>query len=701
MIPEHYLEKVYAGLLGLNIGIRLGAPVEPPAWTFERIEKIYGEISGYIKPYKNFAADDDMNGPYYFLRALDDDAHDRDITADDVGRAWLNYAREGVGMFWWGGEGVSTEHTAFLNLKKGMSAPLSGSIEANGQIMAEQIGGQIFIDTWGLVLPGDYFRAADFGGRAASVSHDGNGVYGARFMTACISKAFVAKSVEEIIEAGLETIPASCTYAQVVRAVVDFHKQNPDDFRKCMTYLIENWGYDKYLGVCHIIPNAGVCILSLLYGGGDLSRTVEIATMCGWDTDCNAGNVGTIAGVFQGLSGVEDKYRSPINDSVVLSGISGYLNILDLPTYAKEVAMHGYRLAGKICPSSIDMSDKRGEIHFDFELEGSTHNFRLSNPNKFTVKNLEGYSQNGSRTLEVMFDRLTEGDSGCVFYKPFYRRHDFNDERYKPTFAPTVYSGQRVEMGLYLDQWDGPVIDVKSYVRKTHSQEIVVIDSHDLNNNAHQKIAFDIPCLDGDLADEVGLIISSDAERSNRALGRLMIDTFDVTGNAHYSVDFAKQSEEFLSITPFAMNGGQWELSEAALLSENTEETVALTGNYYGRNMRVRSEVKPEQGKSHLVGLRAQGIQRGYFAGLSQEGEAAIYLYDFGLKKLDAKAFEWHCGKTYAVEVKAEGSKIDLIIDGALIVSAEDETFDYGMAGFGNFELGRRVYKSFEVDVFE
>src|SRR5690349_6425396 len=143
MIPANYLEKLYAGYLGMNIGIRLGAPVEPTIWTYERIHSTYGEITDYVKEYKNFAADDDANGPFYFLRALYDDAIDRDITPNDVARTWLNYAREGKGMFWWGGYGISTEHTAYVNLKNGIPAPQSGSIEQNGEIIAEQIGGQI------------------------------------------------------------------------------------------------------------------------------------------------------------------------------------------------------------------------------------------------------------------------------------------------------------------------------------------------------------------------------------------------------------------------------------------------------------------------------------------------------------------------------------------------------------------------------
>mgnify|MGYP005846652385 CR=1 FL=1 len=175
---KDYLEKVYSGFLGMNVGIRLGAPVEPTIWTYQRILDTYGDIHDYVKEFKNFAADDDANGPVFFLRALLDDAVDRPLEPQDVARAWLNYAREGVGMFWWGGYGISTEHTAYLNLKNGIPAPQSGSIRQNGKTMAEQIGGQIFIDTWGLVNPGAPQRAADYGQTAASVSHDGNGVYG-------------------------------------------------------------------------------------------------------------------------------------------------------------------------------------------------------------------------------------------------------------------------------------------------------------------------------------------------------------------------------------------------------------------------------------------------------------------------------------------------------------------------------------------
>ncbi|MDP3178060.1 MAG: ADP-ribosylglycohydrolase family protein, partial [Spirochaetaceae bacterium] len=362
-IPSDYLERVYAGFLGKNVGIRLGAPVEPAIWTYERIREIYGDVKGYLKGYRNFAADDDANGPAYFIRPLVDGDPARPLQAADVARAWLDYAREGKGMFWWGGYGVSTEHTAYLNLKAGIPAPESGSIARNGATVAEQIGGQIFVDTWGLVWPSRPADAARYAATAASVSHDGEALNGARFVAACIAAAFdrPAGGMDAVVEAGLGQIPVGSTYERVARAVIAFRRSHPSDWRECQEYLLSEWGYDRYPGLCHVIPNAGVCVLSLLYGSGDFARTVEIATMCGWDTDCNAGNVGTVAGVLYGLDAIPARYRDPINDGIVLSGLPGSLNVLDIPTFSRVLASIGYRLVGESVPSAIAGALERGD----------------------------------------------------------------------------------------------------------------------------------------------------------------------------------------------------------------------------------------------------------------------------------------------------------------------------------------------------
>ena len=53
---------------------------------------IYGEVTGYPVSYKNFAADDDSNGPLFFIRALEDCKDLSAFSASDVADALLNYA---------------------------------------------------------------------------------------------------------------------------------------------------------------------------------------------------------------------------------------------------------------------------------------------------------------------------------------------------------------------------------------------------------------------------------------------------------------------------------------------------------------------------------------------------------------------------------------------------------------------------------
>ncbi len=75
-MKKEYIEKIYAGWLAKVIGVRYGAPVE--SWTYEKIKKFYGTLDDYPQDYKLFAADDDTNGPLFFLRGLEDSGHYKD-----------------------------------------------------------------------------------------------------------------------------------------------------------------------------------------------------------------------------------------------------------------------------------------------------------------------------------------------------------------------------------------------------------------------------------------------------------------------------------------------------------------------------------------------------------------------------------------------------------------------------------------------
>ncbi len=190
-LPPDYDERVYAGWLGKCIGVRFGAPLEN--WTYEDIRDNLGEVTAYLREDagKIFKPDDDTSVPMILIRALEGLKPGEPLTPQHVADALLNGIGDGHGSFWWGGYGVSTEHTAYMNLAAGIPAPQSGSIAQNGAALAEQIGGQIFSDIWGLVAPNDPARAAGMAAVASSVTHDGEGINGGRFIAALVSAAFL------------------------------------------------------------------------------------------------------------------------------------------------------------------------------------------------------------------------------------------------------------------------------------------------------------------------------------------------------------------------------------------------------------------------------------------------------------------------------------------------------------------------------
>ena len=697
------LEKLYAGLIGMDAGMRLGAPVENPFWTYERLQSYYGDIRGYLREQRYYTADDDVNGPLIFVRALADNAMPETLTSEAVGETWLNYTRRGMGMFWWGGEDVSTEHRAYMNLRRGVKAPRSGSIGENGKTAAEQIGGQIFADAWGLICPGDPAHASALAAAAASVSHDGSGVDGARFMAACIAAAYTASSLDEVLDTGLRFLPEKSDYRRVVETVRAYHSAHPAeaDFRACRAMIAREFREEAYPGGYHIVPNAGICILAMLYGKGDLGRSIEISVMCGYDTDCNASNIGTILGVLGGLDGVPERYRRPINDLVTLSSVSGYLNLVDLSDKAKELGALSCRMYGGALPNGV-VCPKPGELRLDFPFPGSTHGLELSDKAEHMLRIVSGKAHSGMYCAELMTDGKCAGPVDLSF-KAMLTRPDLHEERYDPVFAAKVSPGQRVSVWMRSEQIAPAAVTVTPFVRRAMTGERVCMPAAVLPEGEWTEIAFTVPDLGGDAVHDVGWTIAVQPDVAPWVMGRVYVDEITVTGAMDYTVDFSLQREEFSQLTPFSFNdcAGKREADAMRLTAEALpymSGAQAYTGNYYLRDTAVAASVTVESGGSGLVLLHGQGTRRYYALGFSAPGECAALRYEDGtVIKLAAVPFAWQPGREYALRAEAKGDTLTLSVDGTPVLEAHDGRYSYGMSGLGFTGAGTALWRNLHI----
>lgn len=716
LIKEEYIEKIYAGWLGKIIGIRMGAPVE--GFSYEQIKNIYGELDGYPIDYrgKEFAADDDSNGPLFFLCALEDSGKGTEIEAQDVAEALLNYAPFEHGFFWWGGYGVSTEHTAYLNLRNGITAPRSGSIEQNGHVAAEQIGGQIFIDTWGLVTPGNPDLAAKLAQKAASVTHDRNGIYGGIFVAVCISYAFVEKDIFKIIEKALSYLPADCEYVRVVRAVMNYFESygTNGDWEACYRYIFEHYGYDKYQGVCHIIPNIAVMILALLYGKGDFDDTLNICNRCGWDTDCNVGNLGTIMGVRGGLDAIDyEKWRRPIHDFLVCSSVVGSLNIMDIPYAASYIAKQAAALQQLelLEPYRTIFEERIDSCHFEYS--GSTHAIRVRSEHlhasdiypdlEYTLQNTTESAASGIRSLKVTANIMQGGENLYVYKKTYYGPEDFHDSRYDPAFSPVAYPGQTVHVSAMLPEYGNEIL-VSAYAKEQHTQNIYYGEKRSLSKGKWEQLSCQLPALDGGLIEEIGICIHVKGNRGKGTTVVCLMDDLYVDGNPCYGICMEKEKEELWTIvhreiSQFTRLKGLFYLENNMLHLSCGDFGEVYTGKYNWDDYQVEYVVIPVVGEKLLMNVRVQGAGRCYAAALLPDNKIGILKKENDYRILATTEFMWRHGNEYKITIHAKHDTISVEVDGQELLSACDVDRPYlqGSIGLGVLEGSHLACKHISV----
>lgn len=155
-----------------------------------------------------------------------------------------------------------------------------------------------------------------------------------------------------------------------------------------------------------------------------------IVNTCGWDTDCNSGNLGCLLGLRGGLPALDQAahdWRGPVADRIVMPTADGGRTVTDAAREAMAVINAGRAMAGH-----EPLAPKDG-ARFPFVLPGSRHAFELCD---------------GDGTLETATAgglRIVSGGGASEVTTPtFLGVADFATVGYHLLASPTLYPGQTV-----------------------------------------------------------------------------------------------------------------------------------------------------------------------------------------------------------------------------------------------------------------
>jgi hypothetical protein len=290
MTRADLVDKIRGGWVAKAYGVSFGGPTE-----FQSIGQIIdGPLALNQAMLKRLPGQDDMYVNMALLKAIAD--HGLDATAADFAHEFA------FGDFpLWHANGQGRQ-----NLLAGIPPDVSGHPRYNPH--ADDIDFQIECDFIGLVCPGLPQEAHKISDRAGHLMNWGDGVYGGIFVTAMYAAAFIETDVQEIVKSGLAMLPPESRYARIVSDVIAWHKKYPNDWKKTWQ-LVEDkynddmcpWGVESKFNIQASV-NGAYITMGLLYGNGDLEKTVEISTRCGQDSDCNPANSGGIVGVMLGFN---------------------------------------------------------------------------------------------------------------------------------------------------------------------------------------------------------------------------------------------------------------------------------------------------------------------------------------------------------------------------------------------------------------
>ena len=153
-------------------------------------------------------------------------------TSDDYAKVF----RESSFMLW------HANGQARQNLREGIPARLAGHPYYSPH--ADDIDFQIECDFIGLVCPGLPVAASQIADQVGHVMNYGDEYYAGVFLASLYAASFVETDRVRIIEMAMQTIPHDCDYAAMLRDLLTWYAEAPDNWRVTWQKIEDKWNAD-------------------------------------------------------------------------------------------------------------------------------------------------------------------------------------------------------------------------------------------------------------------------------------------------------------------------------------------------------------------------------------------------------------------------------------------------------------------------
>jgi hypothetical protein len=387
-------------------------------------------------------------------------------------------------------------------------------------------------------------------------------------------------------------------------------------------------------------------IMAMCYGAGDFSKTLCMLVQSGWDTDCTAGNVGSIMGALVGVEGIDPKWITPINDVLNASSCVGCLNIQTVSQSATMFAELAMKLQGLKAPE-----------FGHFQLPYATEGF-------FT----DGKAEIKDNSLIVQGTR--------AWKYAYYLGKDVYDARYDPVYSPTVYPGDKI------------IFDVEGRA---------AVYFKDCEGNMYcspegtGRIEYRIPVKTNMTIHEYGLIFNDSVVIKNyRIISGAVIDhdftdyCYDVYGPRYGGDDLG-------NIRGYVPHSGKWEITSEGLKGSCFDHGLITTGS---TDMLVSEMVIQYTGDCLTLIFDAQGYM--HFSGIRvSKDNVSLIRKDNEVSVIEQHEITVNKNTENVLKVRIKDGRVSCCLNGVKTDFTNQITREKGITGFlgENCELVIRSFK--------